>query len=127
MPLGEWFSASTQVGKNHLPSTPAAGNWDEFHRNALRKLNMINVERGEVMSLNDQIAKVKHDTEEKIMKINKDLLTKIQNLSEVRDVEVAELQEKADDLTAHIKKSSHAGPPVIAAPLNEKYAVKLNM
>ncbi len=127
MPLGDWFSTDTHVGKPYLPSTLDAGHWDIFHKNAQKKLMMIKSEREEVMSLNDQIATVKQATEQKITKINQELTAKIRNLSEVRDLEVADLQEKADTLTANIKNSSHAGTTVLAATVKEKYAVKLNM
>ena len=117
-----WFDTPAEK-KNNTP--PIDG--DGYHQVALQKLKKITLERTEVVSLNDRIAKVKHDTEQEIMQINAKLLAKIQNLSDVRDLEVAELQEKADALTAHIQKSSHAGPRVIAEPVHEKYAVNLNM
>ena len=106
--------------------------YDKFHEEAIEKMEKVNDDTQQVSLMNLHIEKIKAVAEKQIEKINKEFSAKIASLSSIRDFEVAGLLKKIEMITDQIKNMRAPAPladgdnPQIAAPVQEKYEVRLN-
>ena len=112
-----WFGAN--------PETPRKGNhgitnFQRLHQEAMEEADTIKKERHDVLILNQHIAEITADTEEKIKKINAEVSAKIRDLNVERDLEVNLVRAQAERLTTHIKNASMEEDQAIAAPVEDQ-------
>jgi ABC-type transporter Mla subunit MlaD len=101
-------------------------NYDRIHQDAVDEAQTIKKERKEVVNLNEHMAEITADIEQKIRQITAELSEKIRNLSDERDLEVKGLKEMVAKLETHIKNASHGGDEALPESVQEKYEVRLN-
>jgi hypothetical protein len=124
---GSWFEQKPVPRKGHETR------FERLHKQAIAEAETINKEKDELLVLDEHIADIAAETEHQIMLINAELKGKIIALKTERDLEVNLVREQADILTTHIRNASHGADEAIAAPvaepvaapLSEKYEVKL--